>query len=239
MWLLDLPSLVPLSPRRACCAFSCPTLSRPYRPPILLRSPPETETIPPCDATTTIDVYVPSTASTLRDTTLRTAQHQKLGIMDDYGGDAGAPATTEGVKRKRSNSPDRLSTMHAPPAKLSKTLPGAHVDFLATPPAEEPLQLVDIDDSLRFIQQHLEQYSRAVEHHESLAANMGVKLQAPNTVRRFERLFVHPIKILANHGKEGNHVTWLDIVRFHEDKPNQMKLHPKDGDMVCQFYTKQ
>lgn len=32
VWLLDLPSSCPLCPRRACCASSCPTLSRPQRP---------------------------------------------------------------------------------------------------------------------------------------------------------------------------------------------------------------
>ena len=78
-----------------------------------------------------------------------------------------------------------------------------------------------------------------IHRHESIAGNLGACPIGPILIRRFERLFDGPPRILKSHGKETN-ITWLDVVEFARNKPEQFNLEKmRNGVRVCQFYTKQ
>lgn len=73
-----------------------------------------------------------------------------------------------------------------------------------------------------------------------MAGNLGARPLGPILIKRFERLFDGPPRVLKSHGKEGNTVGWLDVVEFARNKPEQFNLERmRDGVRVCQFYTKQ
>ena len=73
-----------------------------------------------------------------------------------------------------------------------------------------------------------------------MACNLGARPLGPILIKRFERLFDGPPKILKNHGKEGNTVSWLDVVEFARSKPEQFVLgQMSEGVSVCQIHTKQ
>ena len=148
--------------------------------------------------------------------------------------------TTNGAfKRKRSPSAEPHSTP-APPAKSSKTHSShLQINYLARQ-YSDILSLVSIEDSLPTILQLLSDYTGVLERHESLAGNLGARPLGPILIKRFERLFDGPPRVLKSHGKEGTFVTWLDVVEFARHKPEQFNLEKmRDGVRVCQFYTKQ
>jgi hypothetical protein len=46
--------------------------------------------------------------------------------------------------------------------------------------------------------------------------------------------------VVKPHGKDGPTVTWLDVVEFAKNKPEQFNLEKsRNGVRICQFYTKQ
>jgi hypothetical protein len=79
-----------------------------------------------------------------------------------------------------------------------------------------------------------------LDRHESMACNLGARPLGPILIKRFERLFDGPPRVLKSHGKDGTTVTWLDVVEFARNKPEQFQLgQMSEGVRVCQFYTKQ
>ena len=73
-----------------------------------------------------------------------------------------------------------------------------------------------------------------------MAGNLGARLLGPILIQRFERLFDGPPRVLKTNGKDGTSVTWLDVVEFARNKPEQFNLEKmRDGIRVCHFYTKQ
>ena len=83
-------------------------------------------------------------------------------------------------------------------------------------------------------------YDGVLQRHESMAGNLGARPLGPILIKRFERLFDGPPRVLKTHGKEGTTVGWLDVVDFARNKPEQFNLEKtRDGVRVCQFYTKQ
>ena len=151
--------------------------------------------------------------------------------------------TTDGVlpsaKRKRSLSADRPSHL-TPPAKVVKTH-GNHlqINYLARHFSDN-LPLISAEDALPSILTLIGDYEGVLQRHESMAGNLGARLLGPILIKRFERLFDGPPKVLKTHGKEGTSVTWLDVVEFARHKPEQFNLEKmRDGVRVCQFYTKQ
>ena len=73
-----------------------------------------------------------------------------------------------------------------------------------------------------------------------MACNLGARPVGPILLKRFDRLFDGPPKVLKSHGKEGANVSWLDIVEFARNKPDQFQLSQmSEGVRVCQIYTKQ
>ncbi|SLM38561.1 c6 finger domain protein [Lasallia pustulata] len=143
------------------------------------------------------------------------------------------------AKRKRSLSGD-APTHYAAPVKVAKTHSNhLQINYLArqTP---ETLPLVSEDDTMPSILSLVIDYDGVLQRHESMAGNLGARPLGPILIKRFERLFDGPPRVLKTHGKEGTTVTWLDVVEFARNKPEQFNLEKmRDGVRVCQFYTKQ
>ncbi|MCJ1402688.1 hypothetical protein MMC11_005909 [Xylographa trunciseda] len=150
--------------------------------------------------------------------------------------------TPEGLnaasKRKRSPSAER--TASAPPAKTPK-MHNTHLQInYLTRMYMDDLALISVNDALPALLQLIGEYIGVLDRHESMVGNLGVRLLGPILIKRFERLFEGPPRVLKSHGKEGTNVTWLDVVEFARHKPEQFNLEKmRDGVRVCQFYTKQ
>ena len=143
--------------------------------------------------------------------------------------------TTESNKRPRSPSGDY------PPiaSKVPKTTNHLQINYLARQ-FPENLPLVSADDTLPSILRLIGDYDGVLHRHESIAGNLGACPLGPILVKRFERLFDGPPKVLKSHGKDGTTVTWLDVVEFAKNKPEQFNLEKtRNGVRVCQIYLKQ
>ena len=154
-----------------------------------------------------------------------------------------ATQTPEGLnaasKRKRSPSAERPA-YSVPPQKAAKTH-GSHlqINYLARL-YSDTLPFITVDDTLPSLLQLISDYIGVLDRHESMAGNLGAKPLGPILMKRFDRLFDGPPRVLKANGKEGTTVTWLDVVEFARHKPEQFNLEKmRDGVRVCQFYTKQ
>ncbi|MCJ1409719.1 hypothetical protein MMC19_003801 [Ptychographa xylographoides] len=148
-------------------------------------------------------------------------------------------ASNAAFKRKRSSSAERPG-YSAPPAKAAKIhTPHLQINYLAQL-YSDTLPLISVDETLPSLLQLIGDYAGVLDRHESMAGNLGARPLGPILIKRFERLFEGPPKVLKSHGKEGTTVTWLDVVEFARHKPEQFNLEKtRDGVRVCQFYTKQ
>jgi hypothetical protein len=160
---------------------------------------------------------------------------------------AHSAANAAGVlKRKRSVSNDRPTPAPPAPQKTAKTTTptgstNAHlaINYLARQ-YNEDLPLISNDGTLPSILQLLNEYQGVLDRHESMACNLGARPLGPILIKRFERLFDGPPKVLKTTGKELHSVSWLDVVEFARNKPEQFSLgQMSEGLRVCQFYTKQ
>ncbi|OCK74504.1 hypothetical protein K432DRAFT_363517 [Lepidopterella palustris CBS 459.81] len=141
------------------------------------------------------------------------------------------------LKRKRSPSSD--GPHPAPQPKAAKTHNHLQINYLARQ-CDHDLPLITNDDTLPNILTLLSDYQGVLDRHESMACNLGARPLGPILIKRFERLFDGPPRILKSHGKDGTTVTWLDVVDFARNKPEQFTLSQmSEGVRVCQFYTKQ
>lgn len=143
------------------------------------------------------------------------------------------------TKRKRSPSLD-APTQSTPTAKVAKTHSNhLQINYLARQ-SPEVLPLITADDPLPSLLSLIAEYDGVLHRHESMAGNLGARPLGPILIKRFERLFDGPPRVLKSHGKEGTTVGWLDVVEFARNKPEQFNLEKmRDGVRVCQFYTKQ
>jgi hypothetical protein len=143
------------------------------------------------------------------------------------------------LKRKRSPSHDAMHPAQAPLPKTAKTHNHLQINYLARQ-CDADLPLLTNDDTLPNIITLLEKYQGVLDRHESMACNLGARPLGPILIKRFERIFEAPPRVLKSHGKEGTSVTWLDVVEFARNKPEQFQLgQQSEGVRVCQFYTKQ
>jgi hypothetical protein len=144
------------------------------------------------------------------------------------------------LKRKRTPDLDNpTSTSPAPPQKTPRTSSHLAINYLARQNPED-LPLISPDDPLQTILLLLTDYHGVIDRHESMAFNLGARPLGPILIKRFERLFDGPPKLLKCHGKDGTTVSWLDVVEFARNKPEQFTLSQmSEGARVCQFYTKQ
>ncbi|KAJ9667153.1 hypothetical protein H2201_002673 [Coniosporium apollinis] len=142
-------------------------------------------------------------------------------------------------KRRSLSSDPHTHPASAPPPKAAKPNNHLQINYLARQ-YQEDLPLVSSDDTLPSIITLLGEYQGVLDRHESMACNLGARPLGPILIKRFERLFDGPPKVLKTHGKEGTTVTWLDVVEFARNKPEQFTLaQMSEGARVCQFYTKQ
>lgn len=143
------------------------------------------------------------------------------------------------LKRKRSPSHEAMHSGSAPLPKAAKTHNHLQINYLARH-YDEDLPLITNDDTLPNILSLLNDYQGVLDRHESMACNLGARPLGPILIKRFERLFDGPPRVLKSHGKDGTTVTWLDVVEFARNKPEQFQLgQMSEGVRVCQFYTKQ
>ena len=150
---------------------------------------------------------------------------------------AAAAHLTHDLKRKR--SPDHDHMHPATANKAAKTSNHLQINYLARH-SDVDLPLLTNDDTLPNILSLLSDYQGVLDRHESMACNLGARPLGPILIKRFERLFDGPPRVLKSHGKEGTNVTWLDVVEFARNKPEQFQLgQMSEGIRVCQFYTKQ
>jgi hypothetical protein len=148
------------------------------------------------------------------------------------------PDDRQSLKRKRSPELDAGGNGAAPP-KTPKTSNLLAINYLARQRSDD-IALVSTDDNLPTLIQTLGEYAGILDRHESMAFNLGAKPLGPILMKRFEKLFDGPPKVIKNHGKEGATVTWLDVVEFERSKPEQFTLaQMSEGVRVCQLYTKQ
>lgn len=148
------------------------------------------------------------------------------------------PAAAEQPPSKRPRSP---TAEYAPIAsKVARTGPNhLQINYLARQ-YTETLPLVSTDDNMPAILRLVNEYDGVLHRHESIAGNLGACPLGPILIKRFERLFDGPPRVLKSHGKDAPTVTWLDVVEFAKNKPEQFNLEKtRDGVRVCQFYTKQ
>ncbi|CAG8002114.1 unnamed protein product [Penicillium salamii] len=145
-----------------------------------------------------------------------------------------ARESRESHKRPRSPGEQQMSS------KVPKTHSNhLQINYLARQYPDN-LPLVSVDDTMPAIIHLLGEYDGVLHRHESIAGNLGACPLGPILIKRFERLFDGPPQVLKSHGKDGPTVTWLDVVEFAKNKPEQFNLEKsRNGVRVCQFYTKQ
>lgn len=141
------------------------------------------------------------------------------------------------TKRKRSPVD---ATQSIPLPKVPKTLAGhLQINYLARQ-YSDTIPLISSDDNLPSLLSLIGDYDGVLQRHESMAVNLGARPLGPILIKRFERLFDGPPRVLKSHGKEGTTIGWLDVVEFARNKPEQFNLEKmRDGVRVCQFYTRQ
>ncbi|KAF2726353.1 hypothetical protein K431DRAFT_213878 [Polychaeton citri CBS 116435] len=151
-------------------------------------------------------------------------------------------------KRRRSPSSASLPPT-APSSKKTNHggSPQLSINYLARQSIED-LPLISKDDTLPSLLNLLSAYSNVLERHESLASNLGARPLGPILIKRFERCFDSPPKIVASHHKgaivdpaESHHtITWLEVIEFARSHPSQFTLSTfSEGRRVCQFYYPQ
>jgi hypothetical protein len=152
------------------------------------------------------------------------------------------PDDRQPLKRKRSADLDTPIAATAPAPKTPRASNHLAINYLARHLPED-VALISTEDNLPTLIASLSEYAGILERHESLALNFGAKPLGPILVRGFEKLFEGPPTILhrsASLKPDSPGVSWLDVVEFARNKPDQFTLSQmSEGVRVCQFYTKQ
>lgn len=145
--------------------------------------------------------------------------------------------TSDSSSLKRPRSPTDNTPL--PLAKVPRTATNhLQINYLARQ-HKETIPLVSVNDKLPEIARLLGEYDGVLQRHESMAGNLGACPLGPILLKRFERLFDGPPKVLKSHAKDST-ISWLDVVEFAQNNPKQFNLErTRNGIRVCQFYTKQ
>lgn len=156
------------------------------------------------------------------------------------------PSEAAAAAAKRKRSPSASNTASAPPAKKT-TSQQLSINYLARQ-SQEDLPLVNKDDTLPNLLHLLSSYGNILDRHESLASNLGARPLGPILIKRFERCFEQPPKVVASHHKGAasdpetspHQITWLEVIEFARSHPGQFTLSTfSEGKRVCQFYYPQ
>ncbi|KAI5209073.1 hypothetical protein E4T39_01165 [Aureobasidium subglaciale] len=108
----------------------------------------------------------------------------------------------------------------------------------------DDLPFISKEDTLPAMLDVLSSYTQVLDRHESLASNLGARPLGPILIKRFERCFDAPPRVIASHSHARDsdlpQVTWLDVVHFAKAHPSQFTLSTfSEGRRVCQFYYPQ
>lgn len=104
----------------------------------------------------------------------------------------------------------------------------------------DDLPLISSEESLPYILSLLNEYTGVFERNESMAGNLGARPIGPMIIKRFERFFDGTPMVLSSHGKQTSAVTWLDVVEFARNKPEQFMLsQTSEGVRVYHFHIKE
>lgn len=138
---------------------------------------------------------------------------------------------------KRPRSP--TDTAPFPTAKIPRTATNhLQINYLVRQ-HKDTIPLVTVNDKLPEVARLLGEYDGVIQRHESMAGNLGACPLGPILLKRFERLFEGPPRVLKSHAKDTT-ISWLDVVEFAQSSPKQFNLErTRNGVRVCQFYTKQ
>ncbi|KEF50817.1 uncharacterized protein A1O9_13130 [Exophiala aquamarina CBS 119918] len=104
---------------------------------------------------------------------------------------------------------------------------------------EDTIPLVTVNDKLPEIARLLGEYDVVLQRHGSMAENLGACPLGPILLKRFERLFEGPPKVLKSSAQDST-ISWLDVVELAQSSPKRLNLErTRNGIRVCQFHTKQ
>ncbi|RVX72572.1 hypothetical protein B0A52_03968 [Exophiala mesophila] len=151
--------------------------------------------------------------------------------------DTSSAMISDSSSLKRPRSPTDNAPL--PLAKVPRTATNhLQINYLARQ-QKETIPLVTVNDKLPELARLLGEYDGVLQRHESMAGNLGACPLGPILLKRFERLFDGPPKVLKSHAKDST-ISWLDVVEFAQNNPKQFNLErTRNGIRVCQFYTKQ
>ncbi|KAI4749670.1 hypothetical protein E4T50_00144 [Aureobasidium sp. EXF-12298] len=150
------------------------------------------------------------------------------------------------AKRKRSPSLAPYQGGLAPQNKAPKTnnvSSQLQINYIARQCIDD-LPFISKEATLPGMLETLSSYTQVLDRHESLASNLGARPLGPILIKRFERCFDAPPRVIASHShaRESDlpQVTWLDVVHFAQAHPSQFTLSTfSEGRRVCQFYYPQ
>ncbi|OBT42354.1 hypothetical protein VE00_06475 [Pseudogymnoascus sp. WSF 3629] len=144
-----------------------------------------------------------------------------------------------GGKRKRSISTAMPQQTRQP---VQPQTPGnvPQINYLAKARSGK-MRLIEGDaDDFGNILGLIDDYEGVLQRHESLAANLGVKLVGPLLLKSVEKLFEGPIKVTTTYPAEAVTITWLDVLDFARSTPQNFVLsESRGGGRVCQFWINQ
>ncbi|THY50327.1 hypothetical protein D6C98_06050 [Aureobasidium pullulans] len=151
-----------------------------------------------------------------------------------------------GAKRKRSPSLTANQGLGIAQNKAPKTgnvSSQLQINYIARQCIDD-LPFISKDDTLPGMLDVLSSYTQVLDRHESLASNLGARPLGPILIKRFERCFDAPPRVIAQHSHARDQdlpqVTWLDVVHFAQAHPSQFTLSTfSEGRRVCQFYYPQ
>lgn len=158
-------------------------------------------------------------------------------------------ALNSSSKRKRSESLSGSAPLSKKTTTSTSNGNQLQINYLARQCADD-VPFISKDDTLPNLLEILTSYNHVLDRQESLASNLGARPLGPILIKRFERCFDAPPKIIASHshakGTPSNEdetsptVTWLDVVHFAQAHPGQFALATfSEGRRVCQFYYPQ
>ncbi|KAI9816642.1 MAG: hypothetical protein M1832_005027 [Thelocarpon impressellum] len=149
-------------------------------------------------------------------------------------------SAVSGVKRKRDADATQAPIARPPPSFGASRGHVDHlqIDYLARRVPED-LMLVTGDEPLPGILGLIDGYEGVLQRNESMAANLGAKPLGQSLMKRFERLFDAPLKVVQPNPRDGAPVRWLDVVELFKHRPDDFSLvETRGGARVCQVWAK-
>jgi len=150
-----------------------------------------------------------------------------------------ASMENQAVKRKRSP----VEIVQPSPRLIPQSGPGAvnvtQINYLAKTEGDK-MQLIKGDsETFADVLDLIDDYEGVLQRHESLAANLGAKLVGPLLLKSLDKLFEAPIKVVNPYAEDGVVITWLDVLEFAKNNPQDFLLSDSGtGSRVCRFWVK-